>query len=101
LQVEGDVRTNSAESKRPGNRTDGTGSSAKSFPRENNGLIDNRVVCEKRLPALVNQPGNVYCRQEILKGSRAGESMNNIAERTRLDEKERLSSQRETKLFEI
>jgi hypothetical protein len=100
LQVEGNIRPNSAEAERPRERSDRTGSSAKFFTGKDHCLVDDRIVREKGLPAFVNQPDDSCLWQKILERGRAGEGMNDVAERAWLDEKERLQVSAETRLRE-
>jgi hypothetical protein len=54
LQIQGDIRANLSELKRPRNRSQHSGHPVKSLARKEHYLVDNGIVPEERLPTFVD-----------------------------------------------
>ncbi len=90
LQIQRDVGTNLFESKRPRNGPEHSGNTAKFFARKRDGTINRGIVCEERFPPFIHEPRDSRIGKELLQRGRAGNRVNNITERARFDQKERL-----------
>jgi hypothetical protein len=79
LQIQGDIRANLTQLKRPRNRPQHSGHPAKSLARKEHDLVDNGIVPEDRLPTFVDQPDDFGFRMKFLQCCCARESMDDIA----------------------
>ena len=90
LQIQRDVGTNLFESKRPWDGPEHSGNTAKLFAGERNCAVDRGIVFQERFPPFVHEPRDSYIGQELLQRGCARDGVDNVAERARFDEQERL-----------
>ena len=79
LQIQSNVGTNLTQLKRPRNRSQHSGHSAKPFAWKEHYLVDNGIVPEHRLPTFVHEPDDFGFRVKVLECSCTRESMNDVA----------------------